>query len=321
MNKKLLSNQSYNLSNAALEGAIEDCLATKNDPNKLEALLHLFRTAQVIVPVSFPKDANQKSVMKLLSGMPLSKDETIPLIPVTVKDSEGNRFAPVFTSRDKIMDTKDFPYMVKVTTDQVIRTLQNEKAGLVGVLINPQTKGFIIRKKAFDIDFSKQPAQSQQQIKKVSKDEFVVLARNSVEKAEIPKRLFDEKRAFIEELEERGEEFLCEMYARPYGDKVPSSFTPEDFSIMDLSIDEQTTAICIELPTKGLGAHIASSIYIIWKPETEEVHYYMIEKGARGENDVLCNVTADGKHQELMTAPPVGSELTAVLELIQEGEG
>ena len=44
----------------------------------------------------------------------------------------------------------------------------------------------------------------------------------------------------------------------------------------------------------------------------------MIEKGQAGESDVLCNITPDGKHQELMTAPPVGSELSAVLDLIRE---
>ncbi len=314
MNKKLLSGKAYNLNNAALEGAIEDYIESQKDPKKLEILVNLFKGAQVIVPVSFPKNANKASVMRLLQGIPLKKGDTVPMIPMTVRDQDGNMFAPVFTSRDQIGNTEDFPYMIRVDAAQVIKNCQNEKNDLIGVIINPQEKGFIIRNKAFDMDFSK----PQQQIKKVSKEEFAVLARNSVEKSLIPTRLFEEKGAFIEELEERGEELLSEMYAKPYGDKVPSIFTPEDFSVMSLSIDDETTAICIELPVKGMAVGIGISAYVIWYPETEEAYYYLIERGERGQSNVLCSVTPEGEHQELMTAPPTGSELTAVLELIAE---
>ncbi len=317
MNKKILTNISRNLQNAALEGAIEDCVASKNDPKKLEILMRLFRDAQVLVPVSFPKNADRTVVMKLLQGQPLNKNENIPLMPVSVRDPEGNLFAPVFTSGDNVREIKDFPYMVRISTDQVIRNVQNEKLNLSGVIINPQTRGFILRAQAFNIDFSKQ----QQQVKQVTKEELAALARNTAERSLIPKKLFEDKGAFIAELEDRGEEFLSELYAQLCGDKVPSPYTAEDFSLMSLDIDDETTAICIELPEKGIAPHLGISAYIIWNPMTDAVHYYMIEKGERGQDNVLCNVTQDGKHQELMTAPPIGSELTAVLELIKEGEG
>ncbi len=319
MNRKILANITRNLNNAALEGAIEDCIAAKNDPKKLEILLELFRKAEVIVPVSFPKDADRTSVMKILQGQPLKPGENVPLVPISIKNKEGQLFAPVFTSGEKIKETQDFPHMIRITTDQVIRNVQNESLNLEGVIINPQGQGFIIRRKAFAVDFSN-VVQPQQEIKKVSKEEFTVLARNSVEKAEIPKRLFAEKEDFITQLQDRGTAFLCELYSRPYGDKVPSPYTEDDFGIMELGIDEETTAFCLELPAKGMNEHIAVEIYIIWKPSDGEAHYYLIEKGAKGENDVLCNVTPDQQHHELMTAPPTGSELTSILEMIEEEE-
>ncbi len=319
MNVKILANITRNLNNSALEGAIEDCIAAKEDPKKLEILLEIFRKAEVIVPVSFPKDADRTAVMKILQGKPLKPGENVPMVPISIKNSEGQLFAPVFTSGDKIKETKDFPHMIRITTDQVIRNVQNEALHLDGVIINPQGQGFIIRSKAFGLDFSNMP-QQQQQVKKVSKEEFTVLARNSVEKAEIPKRLFAEKGDFIAQLQEGGTAFLCELYSRPYGDKVPSPYTEDDFGIMELGIDDDTTAFCLELPAKGMNPQIAVEIYIVWKSADEEAHYYLIEKGVKGENDVLCNVTPEGTHQELMTAPPTGSELTSILELIEEGE-
>ncbi|MCC8029189.1 MAG: SseB family protein, partial [Lachnospiraceae bacterium] len=302
-----------------LEQAIEDYRTSGNDVKKLEELIRIFKGAQVIVPVAFPKQANINVVLKMLRGEPLKKNEELRLIPVTVSDPKGNKYAPAFTSRDKILETKDFPYMIRVPAEQVIRNVMNEKAGLAGVMLDPQTRGFIFRQRAFTTDFSK-PAGSpgNVQVKKVSRAEFVVLARNSVEKGQIPKLLFEKKAEFVRELDERGGEFLLELYAKPYGDKLPSPYAIEDFSVMALDIDDETTAVCIELPQKNLFVQAALSAYVILNPQTDEVYYYMIEKGAKGESNVLCNITPEGRHQELMSAPPVGSELTAVLDLIRE---
>ncbi len=316
MDRKILLRPAYNLDNAGLETAIADYNASKNDLKKLEELIRIFRNAQVIVPVAFPKKADVRVVMKMLNGIPLKKGEEFPLFPLTVTDTNGNKYAPAFTSREKIQETKDFPYMIPVPASQVIENTLKSKADLAGILLNPQTGGFIFRKKAFETDFSKMP---RREVKKVSKQEFTVLARNTVEKGQIPHLLFERKGDFVRELEERGAEYLKELYAKPYGDKIPSPYTIEDFSVMSLNINEETTALCIELPAKtGMAVHMARSAYIVWNPQTDEVYYYMIEKGQRGESDVLCNITPEKKHQELMTAPPVGSELTAVLDLIRE---
>lgn len=320
MDKKILEKESYNLDNSALQEAITEYTASKNDLKKLQGVVELFENADVIVPVAFPKNVDMKIVLKMLRGEPVKKGEGIPLLPVTMSDPKGNKFAPAFTSRDQILETKDFPFMIKVPAKQVIKTALNEKMGLNGVLLNPQTSGFLFKKQAFEDDLSKIAAQQtqKQQIKKVSKEEFVLIARNSVEKNVIPKILFEEKAAFVEKLDEHREALMLELYSKPYGDKLPSPYTEEDFNVMVLDINEETTAVCMELPQKNVIPKLALSAYIVLNPQTEEVHYYMIEKGQQGEDNVLCNITPEGKHQELMTAPPVGSELSAVLDLIRE---
>ncbi|MCD8151748.1 MAG: SseB family protein [Clostridiales bacterium] len=318
MDSKILLRPAYNLDNTKLETAMADYNASKNDRKKLEDLTRIFRGSQVIVPVAFPKKADVRVVMKMLNGLPLKKGEGFPLFPLTVTDSKGNKYAPAFTSRDKIVETKDFPYMIRVPAAQVIDTVMKSKTGLDGVMLNSQTAPFIFHRRAFEVDFSVQAGTQGRQVKKVTKEEFVVIARNTVEKGLIPKTLFSDKAEFVRDLEERGAELLREMYAKPYGDKIPSPYTAEDFSVMSLNISEDTMAVCVELPQKNLAPHMARSAYVIYNPQSDEVYYYMIEKGQRGESDVLCNITPEGKHQELMTAPPVGNELTAVLDLIRE---
>ncbi len=265
--------------------------------------------------MAFPKNANMRLVMKMMRGEPLRPGEELQMVPVFMTDKKGDKFAPAFTSRERIRELKDFPHILRVPAAQVIDNLLKTKGELAGVLVDPQTGGFILRPQAFTDDLSKAP---QQQMKKVSRDEFVVIARASVEKMQIPQQLFERKGGFVEELEDRGEEFMVELYAKPYGDKVPSPYSEEQFSVLSLGIDEDTTAVCLELPKKGLSVGMARAAYIIWNEKTDEVHYYLIEKGQKDEEDVLCNITPEGVHQELMSAPPVGSELTAVLELIKE---
>ncbi|MCD8301179.1 MAG: SseB family protein [Clostridiales bacterium] len=321
MNRSILMRVSYNLNNAKLEELIAECQASKNDLNKLNEAITLMKRSQVIIPVAFPKGADPRAVMKLMNGQPLKKNEAIRLIPVSMTDKEGHKFHPIFTSREKILDTKDFPFMIRVSAGYVIENIKKDETAYDGMIVNPQQNGLIIRKKAFIDDLAQMAAsQPKAGIKKVTKAQFTVLARSSVEKVEIPRALFERKGGFIDELEERGEEFICELYGRPYGEKTPSPFTPEDFNVLSLNINEETAAYCIELPRKGLAPHIATNTYIIWNPVAEQVYYYMIEKGEKDEDDVLCCVTPDGKHEELMTAPPNGSELTAVLDLIHEDE-
>ncbi len=331
MNRSILSRGSYNVKNDGLEEMVAECQEVKNDLTKLRVLIELLEKSQVIIPVSFPKNASPVVVMKMLKGEPLKKNESIKMAPVIVKDSEGHKLAPVFTSRDKIQDTKDFPFMIRIPAAAVIASVKNDKAEYTGMIINPQGKGLVINRKAFEDDLAAVAARQAEtqgqmqlektpQLKKVTKSEFNVLARNSVEKVQLPKALFEDGAAFVKELDERGEEFLCEHYSKPYGDKVPSPFTAEDFNVLSLNIDDETMAYIIELPTKGKGMapHVAVGTYIVWNPVAGKAYYYMVERGEKGEPNVLCSVTPDGHHEELMTAPPTGSELTAVLDLIRE---
>lgn len=318
MDKKLLDRAVYNIDNRVLEKTIADYAASNKDIKNLEGLIRTFEKSDFIVPVTFPKQAGMKTVLKIINGLPLEKNERVPLIPLIMTDDKGMKFAPAFTSREKIRDASGFPFMVRANAKQVISTALNEKLGLNGVLVNPQGEGIRIMNQAFTVDFAKVTAAPKPQIKKVSREEFILLSRNMTEKNLIPKTLFEQKAEFVSQLEERREEFLLELYNKPYGEKNPSPYTLDEFSVMPLNIDDETTAICMELPAKKMAPGLALSAYVIWNPKAEKAGYYMIEKGQQGESNVLCSITAGMKHEELMTAPPVGSELSAVLDLIRE---
>ena len=61
-----------------------------------------------------------------------------------------------------------------------------------------------------------------------------------------------------------------------------------------------------------------SSMYIVWNPKNDEMHYFTIEQRPQGEENVLCGFGENGKREELQTAPAAGNEISAVLDLVRE---
>ena len=111
---------------------------------------------------------------------------------------------------------------------------------------------------------------------------------------------------------------LLALYRQPYGDKIPFPYSEKDFDIMILDIDEETCVASIELPKQNLAPHMAASMYIVWNPKNDEMHYFTIEQRPQGEENVLCGFGENGKREELQTAPAAGNEISAVLDLVRE---
>ena len=94
MDKKILERASYDTDNAKLEAAIADYTASNNDIRKLEGLIKIFKGAQVLVPVAFPKQVKVTVLEKMLRGEPLGKDESFPLFPHHHVRPEGEQVCP-----------------------------------------------------------------------------------------------------------------------------------------------------------------------------------------------------------------------------------
>ena len=80
---------------------------------------------------------------------------------------------------------------------------------------------------------------------------------------------------------------MAALYRQPYGDKIPFPYSEKDFDIMILDIDEETCVASIELPKQNLAPHMAASMYIVWNPKNDEMHYFTIEQRPQGEENVL----------------------------------
>ena len=197
---------------------------------------------------------------------------------------------------------------------------------LKGIILNPDTDKMILHPKF--IDAMKQVKAAQTQPKpgvqgqekdiKMSRAQFELFARRTCEWGIIPGAVHKEKAEFMKKLEEQQGRFMAALYRQPYGDKIPFPYSEKDFDIMILDIDEETCVASIELPKQNLAPHMAASMYIVWNPKNDEMHYFTIEQRPQGEENVLCGFGENGKREELQTAPAAGNEISAVLDLVRE---
>ena len=319
------------LKNEALEKAMKEFVADKTNQT-MAKLMAVMRDARFLVPADFPPDVKEKVIEKAKRGEKVDVKMAPRMLPIIVQNQNGEHFAPAYTSRDHMKTDAKYPAILNVTIDELLRIASAPQLELKGIILNPDTDKMILHQKFIDAMKQVKAAQAQQAAQpqpqsgeqtpakeiKMSRAQFELFARRTCEWGIIPGAVHKEKAEFMKKLEEQQGRFMAALYRQPYGDKIPCPYSEKDFDIMILDIDEETCVASIELPKQNLAPQMAASMYIVWNPKTDEMHYFTIEQRPQGEDNVLCGFGANGKREELQTAPASGNEISAVLDLVRE---
>lgn len=317
MDKKLRTLKALELNNEALETAMRTLMQDKTKEN-MAKFMDMIRNVRLLVPAEFPKNMDKEVVGKLVRGEKLDAKDAPKMFPVVVQNPDGERFAPAYTAKKHLPENQKYQAILNVTFDEVLRIASEPKLKLSGIILNPSTDKMILHPQFIEAIKKIKSAVPQTKEVKMTKEQFQVFARRNVEWGILPRNVFTGKAEFMNRLDEEREECIAALYRQPYGDKIPCPYTPKDFDVMVLNINEETCVASIELPEKNITPQTALALYIIWNPQNDDMHYFLIEKGQPNQDNVLSCITPDGKHQELQTAPSSGSELVTILDLLRE---
>lgn len=332
MEKEYVNEQALNIDGEAFEAAMKAYMEDKGQ-DKLIAFMKALKNAKFLVPVDFPKEINPEVLKKMQNNEPLEPSELPRMVPVVFTNKAGNRLAPAFSSRKQLPENMDFKAILPVEFAAVLQVAMAEDVNTKGILVNPNTTRLILNpnllvlmKKVVDgeevekvLQESGNAKQGQKEIK-MTADQFHVFIRRNMEVGIIPKRMFAEKEAFLEELEEKREQMILEIYKSAYKDPVPFPYTESDFDVMMLDISDTLSVTSIGLPAKNLAPGICSSVYLIKNPQTGELRYYTIEKTKEEDASKLGQVLEDGTYTVLGDAPAPGCEISGILEMLQAEE-
>lgn len=288
------------IDNARLEDAMQVYMKDQ-DKEHLVQLAYAIQNTKLFVP-----------------AMAVRKQKQGGFQPYIVKNGDGDMYMPAFTSMKKFPNNQKYQAMLKIQYKQCVSMLLDNPTLVQGIVLNPYSDNLTLKSQMLEL--SRKVEQSEKAAPKaysVKTDDFRMIVRHNVEFHKIPEKLFAQKLEFIRTL---NEETLCELYKEPYtevGQEAQYPYTKDSFEMMELSIREDLSIMQISAPSKYLYQTNCRELYIVWNPLTEQIGYYVIEKGMDTEEikfhlDVFKE---DGTWEKLEAAPAEGNVMNRVMEL------
>lgn len=292
-----------------MEAALKAYVADKN-PQNMAMFMQALNTARFLVPVEFPKQLQKEVVEKLRKGEKLTPQEMPRMLPILMRNSKDEHFAPVFTSKEQLPENHNYVAIMPVTFAEVLRIAQVKEYKVKGILLNPESDKLIlgsrmiammdkVSKGAEIAAVLEEEGYGKVQKQKISMtvEQFHGFARRNVELGLLPKMAFQNKEKFVETIDTQKETMLLELYKGMYRANVAFPYEAGDFDVMALEIRDDLTIISLGFPAKNMIAGVCSSAYVAWNPKTEDIRYYAVEKGKEGTN--LVQILPDGKYNVL----------------------
>ena len=318
MSKKPQGNAALNVGNKALNEAMETYAKDSSKENLL-VLMQEARKGRYLIPARFSRKLNDLELQRLKMGKPLPPDQQPGMVPILVKNQKDDQFAPAFTSQEALLAAPEaYPVVINVDFDEVMRIASQDPTKVKGIILNPFTNRLVLHPEFINAIRRMKEGEASgktngvQQEVKMTLPEFQAATRRNIEFGILPNLLFGEPEKFTGMLEEQ-ENFLFDLYRKPFGDHIPCSYEKTDFDVMSLNIREDASVISIDLPEPDQPG-MARSIYVVHNPQTDKYRYFVVEYRPEGER--FIELTEDKKVQDHGEAPPPGSALSALLEIL-----
>lgn len=274
----------------------------------------------------YMKDQNKETLVQLVYAIQETKlfvpamavEKKGGFQPYIIKNSEGDLYMPAFTGMKKFPQNQKYQGMLKIQYKQCVAMLLDHPTLVQGIALNPFSDNLMLKSQMLELSRKvEQSAKEQPKAYKVKTDDFRMIVRHNVEFHKIPQRLFEQKLEFIRGI---SEETLCTLYQEPYtevGQEKNYPYTKDDFEMMELSIRDDLSIMQILPPSQYLYQTNCRELYIVWNPLTEQVGYYVIEKGLDSEAvDFHLDVfQEDGTWEKREAAPSDGNVMNRVMEL------
>lgn len=285
------------ITNDKLEEAIKQ-YAQERTPDNLNIVLNLMRPTKLLVPA-------------MLKG----PEQPIPCF---LKNSNGEQFLAVYTSKEQIPQEPKSQAILSMPFPACNDLVVKQELNLTGMAINPFSDNLILKKELVErLHEADQKAAQMKQVK-MTPEQFNVFVKKQVEFGILPKRLFTEKEAFVDKLCEEKEAFVNEIFAEAYKEPKLYPYSEDDYSVMALNISEDLTLVRIDFPEKGIVTPLCYRVYITFDPTTQKAGYFTIEKTEEKDVRLLGGFGEDGKHISYGNAPVEGAELQEVMNLARK---
>lgn len=297
----------------------------KEDPSKdnLRALVHQVRRTVFLIPAMMPEGTDMEAFQKQAkehNGTQFQLEDGIRPIPCMLRNKDGVSFVPIYTSQTHIPKEPKYDVLMNMPFRGCYGFALNPNSGAAGIAINPFTDNLMFSKDLLEAIQKEEDEilKAKQKKVEVTPQQFQVMMRQKIEFHDFPYRLYQEGETFVDELCERKEELVNEIFRSAFQDGNLYPYQESDYAVMALNIREDLLLVRIDLPDIKMPAQLCYRIYVTMNPIDKKLHYYTIENGREKEQRNICFINSKGEHVEHGDAPVEGAEIQRVMDLIAE---
>lgn len=295
-----------------LEEMIEQ-LRQENRTSLTDEMFEQMQKEQFILPAVLPKNTSPEVMRQIIDNQ--GKNQPLPdgVNPgaCVIQNGQGESFIPLFTSREEMAKgSKNFPLSLEVAFETAAQMVQQEKE-IMGIVLNPFSHNVVMRLNRDNAQ--EKPVETEE----ITVEQYHALARRQMEADYLPRHLFEQREPFIKKLCDEKGSLLKEMYQELYQEEIACPYVEDDFEFMTLNISDTFLVSQISMPSKNRYPHLSKSIIYGYDSEKDKIWYYAIVYEGKGAPDSLVQVIETGEPKNLGEAPPEGSELSTVLDLMQ----
>ena len=299
-------NLTLDVKNEKLEELVKQYTDEKNADN-LNALIEELRKCRLLVPANI-------------------NEEKKP-VPCMLNSKDKGMYFPVYTALKQIPQSPRSEAIINMPYLAVNEMTAQQQENLGGVAINPFTDNLIfkmplvlriqeVEKKRREL--AKQGGEPKKKTLQLTPEQYLQFERRQFEFGFLPKRFFEQGQTFMDELCEKKEEYIDQLFEEAYQEKRRYPYLPEDFSVMVMNIAEDLLIVRVDLPAQDMAAPSCLRIYLAWNEVAESGRYLTIETVKDAKERKLGELTLDWKKVDHGVAPVEGAELQYVIDLLQD---
>ena len=299
-------NLTLDVKNEKLEELVKQYTDEKNADN-LNALIEELRKCRLLVPANI-------------------NEEKKP-VPCMLNSKDKGMYFPVYTALKQIPQSPRSEAIINMPYLAVNEMTAQQQENLGGVAINPFTDNLIfkmplvlriqeVEKKRREL--AKQGGEPKKKTLQLTPEQYLQFERRQFEFGFLPKRFFEQGQAFMDELCEKKEEYIDQLFEEAYQEKRRYPYLPEDFSVMVMNIAEDLLIVRADLPAQDMAAPSCLRIYLAWNEVAGSGRYLTIETVKDSKERKLGELTLDWKKVDHGVAPVEGAELQYVIDLLQD---
>lgn len=299
-------NLTLDVKNEKLEELVKQYTDEKNADN-LNALIEELRKCRLLVPANI-------------------NEEKKP-VPCMLNSKDKGMYFPVYTALKQIPQSPRSEAIINMPYLAVNEMTAQQQENLGGVAINPFTDNLIfkmplvlriqeVEKKRREL--AKQGGEPKKKTLQLTPEQYLQFERRQFEFGFLPKRFFEQGQAFMDELCEKKEEYIDQLFEEAYQEKRRYPYLPEDFSVMVMNIAEDLLIVRVDLPAQDMAAPSCLRIYLAWDEVAGSGRYLTIETVKDSKERKLGELTLDWKKVDHGVAPVEGAELQYVIDLLQD---